>query len=236
MRSVGALLPILLLVPMILQAYAAGRTSYSLGAQPLVRRESGDGRYVPLEKIIVRDPFAGAPNAPQPKPTETFQSADAVDLNDVVALDIRPEPSEPKRELVLKATIVGDVPVAYLAAGSALRIVRVGDLVDERKVIAIDARGIALSGGVRLNLETIATPRALAAPARPRATRSHNGNHGTTPRPATPVPSEAAATAPPSTPGPLPTIRPGAYPIGSQPTPDPFAPTAFPYPYPYPPR
>jgi hypothetical protein len=204
-----------------------------------LRGEARMPAYEPLERVIRRDPFAGAPSRPhaKPSPDSTFD-ADGSAL-DFVAFDAPPDPPPIERDLILKATIVGEEPVAYLASGSTMRIVRIGDLVGERKVVAIDARGVRLSDGVRLELESSSAPRISSSPRlRTRAVRRLDATRKA------PAPSSSASLPPaaaptsliPATPAPLPTIRFGAYPLGSRPTSDPGAPTAFPYPYPYPPK
>jgi hypothetical protein len=185
-------------------------------------------RFVSIEQAIRRDPFAGAP---QPVASPSSTEADVPDIEGDSA------PGDQRPEYTLKATIVGAVPVAYVAAGSLLRLLRVGDDLDDRRVVSIDARGLALSDGSRLDLPAAyaptAPPHARGAarrvPATPRARRTPDaGDVSTESGRATPV---TLATA-----GPLPTVKAGAYPIGVRPTSDPAAPTAFPYPYPYPPR
>jgi hypothetical protein len=143
-------------------------------------------------------------------------------------------------EFVLKATILGDSPVAYLANGNAMRLVRVGDVVDGRRVQTIDARGILMNDGRRLDLASSATTR--VTPAAQGHLRAASTNVPTHPRlltPSMPVLLTPPPVSMPSalpTPAPPPTIKPGAYPLGSRPSGDPLAPTAFPYPYPYPPK
>jgi len=240
MRSVAPVIALFVVLCATLYAYAAGlRAAATNDTAPVVRSARVEGAYVPLDGIIRRDPFAGAPRAPRPKPTatEAFQALDLFNgESDIVASGSRANSSETTPAFVLKATIVGDSPVAYLSAGKTLRIVRVGDFVGERKVIAIDARGITLAGGDRLNLEsTSAASRARGEAGQRGMTRSRSKQELATPS-AAPIVATTSAPVAPTTPGPLPTIKPGAYPIGSRPTPDPFAPTAFPYPYPYPPK
>lgn len=240
MRSIALVLALCAIASATLYAYAAGlRAAETRNASTIARSASVDGVYVPLDGVIRRDPFAGAPKAPRPKPTatEAFQAFDLFNgPGDVVASDSRTNPPETTPAFVLKATIVGDIPVAYLSAGKTLRIVRVGDFVGERKVIAIDPRGITLLGGDRLNLESTTTaPKARAVAGQRGTARPRAKQELTTPS-ASPTPVMTSAPDAPTTPGPLPTIKSGAYPIGSRPTPDRFAPTAFPYPYPYPPK
>jgi hypothetical protein len=184
-------------------------------------------RFVPIERVIRRDPFAGAPKAnATPSPEDIL----------VPDIDGDSDPTPQRPEYTLKATILGPVSVAYVAAGSVMQLVRVGDDIDERRVVAIDARGLTLSDGSRLDLPSLYAPastprargaarRALTVPPAPTTSASVAGNVLVSATPASTVSA-----------GPLPTLRPGAYPLDARPTSDPAAPTAFPYPYPYPPH
>jgi hypothetical protein len=136
--------------------------------------------------------------------------------------------------LQVKATIIGRSPVAYVADGQTMHVVGPGDSLGARRVVAIDATGIVLDDGTRLEL-TGGYSAPSGAPVK--ALKRPLGDR----RPPTISVPAAAATAvqtsePPTTPAPLPTIRRGAFPVGTSPTSDPGAPTAFPYPYPYPPK
>ncbi|GAC1530335.1 MAG: hypothetical protein NVS2B8_18380 [Vulcanimicrobiaceae bacterium] len=149
-----------------------------------------------------------------------------------------------------RATIVGRNPVAYVANGNVMDIVRIGDRLGDHRVAKIDLRGIAFADGLRLDLpgnfeappakraasgggvtiklddlrKLLAGPRA-AGPLAPPA----GANPGTV---ATAVPTPAPTGTFP-TPGPLPTIDQRGIPPGTNPTFDPTAPTPYPEPYPY---
>ena len=179
--------------------------------------------------MIRRDPFEGAPLPGSPSP-EPEQLPDAVLLDDESEPAAAPTPGE---TTLLKATIVGHFPVAYVAEGHSMHVVTVGGLVGARRVIEIDATGVVLDDGSRLDLSNDnAVPTPLPLQNRWRRVER---------RPAAAVASEPAPT--PTalatvsiTPGPLPTIKSGAYPVGAPPSSDPAAPTAFPYPFPYAPK
>jgi hypothetical protein len=198
---------------------------------PPLREKPATRSYVSVEAAIKRDPFSEAPRQPEAIPSPGHE-LDLTALSDFIARDARPDPPQLDAELVLKATILGDAPVAYLTNGSAMRIVRVGDNVGGRKVEAIKARSIVLAGGMRLELLS-----ASASPSMPMPRRFVRGRIPR-PTPSSPQPRSTASALPmpPPTPAPAPTIRFGAYPLGSRPTSDPSAPTAFPYPYPYSPK
>jgi hypothetical protein len=155
--------------------------------------------------------------------------------------------------LVLKATIAGPDPVAYVSDGNAMLVVRGGDAIDGKRVRSVDLRGLTFDDGTRLELPE----RAAAAPSagarsggraerRERRSKPHpaGGSSHERSSPATAPASTAGPAAPAAfesppaepTPGGLPTIKPGPYPAGGRPTSDPAAPTAMPYPYPYPPH
>ena len=136
----------------------------------------------------------------------------------------------PPRTLSLKATIAGVAPVAYIEAANAMTIVRPGDVVSGLRVRLIDLRGVEFDDGTRLDLPDRANPTTAPQRSPPHARST----------PLTPPSAEVSATPAPlaafPSPGPLPTPKSGAYPLGSRPTSDPAAPTAFPYPYPYAPH
>ena len=117
-----------------------------------------------------------------------------------------------------------------------MTIVRPGDAVEGLRVRLIDLRGVVFDDGTRLELaERSGAPEPARAPLRPaRGTAATEA-----PATATPAERSAAGSGPVNddpTPGPLPTPKPGSYPLGARPTSDPAAPTAFPYPYPYAPH
>ena len=152
----------------------------------------------------------------------------------------------PTLTLMLRATIIGRNPVAYVENGTMMDIVRVGDSLGDRRVAKIDLRGIAFTDGSRLDLPDtyISTP----APRRPTATQQRGLTLNDLrrllipPQPsATQGSSEGAPLPAPTgtypTPGPLPTVNTQGLPVGVNPTPNPYNPTPYPYPYPYaPPR
>jgi hypothetical protein len=215
--------------------------------------------------IIVRDPFAGKPlpgaasganaNANANAARNPVQPSSAVGSGDVVVPDIasRSGGASGEATLVLRATIVGPEPVAYVANGTAMDIVRVGDSLGERRVAKIDLRGIAFADGTRLDLPDAYVP--PPEPARHRAANedrislavlrrlllpSHaqplpdGRSDGNTPNPqmqATPLQTASASAFP--TPAPLPTIDMRGLPVGVNPTADPNGPTPYPNPYPY---
>jgi hypothetical protein len=188
----------------------------------------------PITALVRRDPFAGAPTTEQrasPLPAETFVVGGAPPADDP-GDDAAFATSPPSLTISVKATIIGRIPVAYLAIGAALRIVGIGDPLGPRRIASIDATGVTLDDGTRFSLVATASVAVrTAAPKHPRRPRPTS-----TGSPTTPSPQAAVASAAPATPGPLPTISLHAYPIGSRPTSDPSAPTAFPYPFPYPPK
>jgi len=226
-----------------------------------------------LSSVIVRDPFAGAPAAetrdesdrnvapgaarttpganPPGRTTEAPLEATVPNIAGVrdASHDIARE-SGPATTLVVRATIVGRNPVAYVANGTVMDIVRIGDRLGDRRIGAIDLRGIGFTDGSRLDL-----PGAfVAAPSVPKAASSVTIKledlrrlilapgaaspplaPGAGTRPTTPV----AATTPPATPsgfptpGPLPTVDARGIPVGTNPTPNANGPTPYPNPYPY---
>ena len=203
-----------------------------------------------MRTLVRRDPFAGAPHrdiVPLSQPGDTSIASDdrLADATDVEVPDIRPEDGATaaaggaRRRLSVRATIAGSRPVAYLADGVSLEIVRVGDVVENRRVASIDVNGVAFEDGTRLDLGAAEHERSSPAPAprrRTAATRQRPPPHD---RSTAPAPVVAPAVAMPSplvvTPFPLRTVDPRGLAPGTNPTPDALDPTAFPYPYPYPP-
>jgi len=235
--SVSRALAFSLACAAVVAAYGIAARARNTAAPAPLREMPAIRPFHSVVAAIRRDPFAGAPSHPHPAPSPTH-GLSLDEFSDFVALAGSSEPAPPETEFVLKATIVGAAPVAYLASGMTMRIVRVGDMVGGRKVESIDARGIQLSGSMRLELATSATPRLTSAPRRASrspfsAARVRDFAASSTSAPSAP---SFPGSAPPTTPGPPPTIRPGAYPLGSRPSSDPSAPTALPYPYPYPPK
>jgi hypothetical protein len=208
-----------------------------------------------VASIIVRDPFSGKP---EPR-TAQRQSSQLAISNvprsdsgiDVPDIDARSAPAVASTTLVLRATIVGPQPVAYVANGSAMDIVRVGDTLGDRRVAKIELRGIAFDDGTRLDLPesyvSTPSPKRPAAPNGDRITlhtlqqllssREPSGN-AAEPRENRATPQAAASSEAASypTPGPLPTVNMQGLPVGVNPTDNPSAPTPYAYPYPYAPR
>ncbi len=226
----------------------------------------------PLAAYVRRDPFAGEPEAETP-PDDV--SADGVggsgtpgapgaprppkgpdDADGAVVPDIATNVSVPVADatggndgpsFVVRATIAGAHPVAYVAQGADLQLVRVGDSVAGRHVLAIDLRGLALSDGTRLDLveSYLATPAPRAKPEsridaaiaeikRLRAeVEARRGARDGAPVTAAGATITTGGPVSATTPGPLPTVDMRGLPVGVNPTPDAAGPTAFPYPYPY---
>jgi hypothetical protein len=232
------------------------------------------GRVPNVAGVIRRDPFAGKPPERATAglmPSSALRSEGFTALGDdrantrgdaalaiasgsagVTVPNIGAEPSvvaqvsAPTLTLALRATITGPNPVAYVANGSVMDIVRVGDTLGDRRIAKIDLRGIAFADGTRLDLPEISlsSPRQPATraphPSAPRTLTIGDLRRLLLPRRAEPAAVPDAPTMPvPSptynypTPGPLPTIDQRGLPVGVNPTPDPNAPTAYPYPYPY---
>jgi hypothetical protein len=205
---------------------------------------------------IHRDPFAGAPNVPapadpgapsaEPLPTDRGDVGGAVPNIAGAPADLAMNPAGGGTEmtLVVRATIVGKHSVAYVANGSEMDIVRVGDSLGDRRIAAIDLEGIAFTDGSRLDL--VASYEATPAPPPVRTNaidlridqlrklfaRTSPGSAAQV-APTQP-PIEAPQTEAPVTPAPLRTTDTTGLAPGSNPTPDLSDPTAYPYPYPYP--
>lgn len=226
-------------------------------------------RHLPphVANVIVRDPFSGKPVAASnaastPVRSETGRAATAsgpassgasssggsgtvpnIGADPHVAADA----SQSTLTLALRATIVGPSPVAYVENGTAMDIVRVGDMLGDRRVARIDLRGITFTDGSRLDLPgtylaTSEPVRSAAAAARP-LTINDLRRLLLPPPQASAAQSAGASTPQPAsttsypTPGPLPTVNTQGLPVGVNPTPNPYNPTPYPYPYPYaPPR
>ena len=211
---------------------------------------------------VVRDPFAGSPERPGPATGAGMDSSPVTGTgsSDVLVPNIATTSmvSQPPVPLVVRATIVGANPVAYVEQGTAMEIVRVGDVLGNERVETIDLRGLSFASGARLDL-----PQGYQAPPRPVrqgapsfalpfdllrrlvAPRSAHTAVTASPRVGTASPFPLIGTAPPSpssspggaSPSRLPTADTRGLTVGTNPTADPNAPTPFPYPYPYaPPR
>lgn len=249
-----------------------------LEAQDIVGRPTPSltivARAVPpqVSTVIVRDPFAGSPGRQTDISRASSAGVDAAAATTVPNSSVaNAPPSEgasaggestttlvpdiargrdtaAAMTLVVRATIVGRNPVAYVANGSTMDIVRIGDRLGDRRVAEIDIRGIAFSDGTRLDLPGafVATPRPETtgtavtiklddlrrllskpiSPARPLAPAALPPNGA-------PVAATPFATGIFPSPGPLPTIDARGIPVGTNPTPDVNGPTPFPNPYPY---
>lgn len=230
-----------------------------------------------LSSVIVRDPFAGtpaggpiggiapgaanAPNASQnsalsANPNGTAPNIPTSSAGDTAVVAVVPDIGgrDGGRDgaaltLVVRATIVGRNPVAYVANGSMMDIVRVGDRLGDRRIARIDLRGIAFSDGSRIDLpgafvptpppvksataitiklddlrKLISRPTSQTPPLAPGV-----GANPTTPIvAATPMPTGTFPS-----PGPLPMVDQRGIPVGTNPTPNASGPTPYPNPYPY---
>lgn len=207
-------------------------------------------RLVRIGGLVRRDPFAIAPTPGTtivtPDGVAATERAAAASTSGLAVPDIVPnDTSRQENSLFVRATITGAHPVAYVANGSAMDIVRVGDVLGDRRIAAIDLHGIAFADGSRLDLPdgfaraparhssaitlSIDDLRRLLAPAAPVASPSANG----APTSAPSVVSSPATPALQTSPAPLPTVdRSGLHP-GENPTPDVVDPTPYPNPYPY---
>jgi hypothetical protein len=233
-RAQWTLLGLLVLAPLLArEAFGSPPTPSRAVRDPIVRRVQPSE--VAIDALVRRDPFAGAPRTERrvsPLPAEPLvvggpPPADAPDD------DVAFATSAPSMLISVKATIIGRIPVAYLAVGSTMRIVGLGDPLGSRRIAAIDATGVTLDDGTRFGLVAAAAPAAVRTATPKHLRRPHPASSGSA---TTPNPQAAAASEAPATPGPLPTVSLHAYPIGSRPTSDPSAPTAFPYPFPYSPK
>ncbi len=201
---------------------------------------------ISLRDLIRRDPFGAKPvPVSSLAPAAALGGLDAVPPGLVVP-DIAAAPDESAssspRALRLKATIVGHPPVAYVDDGATMTVVRIGDTLGGRRIVRIDLDAITFADGARLTLEE----RAATTPPVPPVRHAHRAvarraagsasSAAATSSPSAPIPSVAPASPAFPTPGVLPTIKPGPFPVGSRPTSDPAAPTAYPYPYPYAPH
>jgi hypothetical protein len=183
---------------------------------------------------ILRDPFAGAANE-EALPATSAAGAGAPIVPNI---DIANAPLGSSR-IVVRATIVGSDPVAYIDDGTGEQLARIGDVVAGRNVAAIDLQGITFDDGTRADLTASAPadlpPSPQPHPAAAGALFEHRARHTT---PAQPVaPATRPASTPNPTPAPLRTVDPRGLPPGANPTPDALGPTPLPYAFPYaPPR
>ena len=219
-----------------------------------------------VAEAIVRDPFAGAPVEPaaleRPAPSGDTVPAIPASPSDAAGGTTDSVPNignamppaaaapTPAVSLIVRATIVGKTSVAYVANGSEMDIVRVGDSLGDRRVTTIDLEGIAFDDGTRLDLSStylatsapvasthgdIAIPlealRKMLQPLRTRPAQTP-ATTGVPLATARPEQSPAVVAEPPEA---LPTADQHGLSPGQNPTPDAGGATAFPYPYPYPP-
>jgi len=229
-----------------------------------------------VNAIIRRDPFAGAPvrveddrrssqgpraaRVPTHDPGSALVNAPGVSaagggVPDVGGTASVPNPASDPRgaavgaslTLVVRATITGANPVAYVANGTMMDIVRVGDRLGDRRIAKIDLRGLAFSDGSRLdlpgNFDATPAPRVASNVVTLKIDDLRKlilGTRSLSPLapPAAP-PAQTLATSTPAptgtfpSPGPLPTVNQRGIPVGTNPTFDPHAPTPYPEPYPY---
>ena len=215
-----------------------------------------------VAEAIKRDPFSGAPAEPvaadaaasadgDVRPAEAASSKNALDSDSVPNISAGGVPpavaAAPAMTLVVRATIVGKNSVAYVANGTEMDIVRMGDSLGDRRIRKIDIEGIAFDDGSRLDLASgyNATPApilpktktiTLTADQLRRLSASYNAQAAAVRPPVaapTPIPPTAAPAAPET--NALPTADQKGLIPGTNATPNANAPTAFPYPYPYPP-
>jgi len=221
-----------------------------------------------VSRLIMRDPFAGAPERSAPndassRSPSTDGASVTIHTNAMVPKNLTsaddmttgfvPDIASARDTanavtLVVKATIVGRNPVAYVANGTMMDIVRVGDRLGDRRVAKIDIRGIVFSDGTRLDLPGafVPTPPPAAAGSaitiklddlrrllKPNLQQSlsappHRHSAGAAPAAVAPASTEIFPT-----PGSLPTIDARGIPAGTNPTPNASGPTPYPNPYPY---
>jgi len=214
----------------------------------------------PVELVIVRDPFTGAPR-PQPSFKQVGRPSAAGVFDGQTATPTDGQTVVPDLQvgspitvgatgskLELKATIVGGNSVAYLQDGTSMQIVRVGDVLGSRIVRSIDLAGVELDDGSRIDLrpegrsETPAPQRTPVSVTERFAERLQAllNRAASSMRSASPISSAQPSAPPPQasgrptdsyvTPGPLPTIVPNVLPVGASPSSPPDG--ASPYPLP----
>ncbi len=227
--------------------------------------------------MIKRDPFAAAPSEDRPEEAPASQAENAsrsytpgyTTVPNLVGAPSVPDPgvgttivdqrgapgevrmTSAATTLDVRATIVGANPVAYVANGTMMDIVRIGDRLGDRRVAKIDLRGLAFADGSRLDLA--GSFEAPPAPPKRRVAASEatirlddlrkllGVAQAQSPPLAPPAGAGAvtATAAPPApagtfpSPGPLPTVNQRGVPVGTNPTFDPTGPTPYPEPYPY---
>jgi hypothetical protein len=244
-------------------AWFSGTGGRGLAAQDI--ESAGPAAFVVIPRVrppnvlsvVRRDPFAGGAAALADDDAGTIAPAyadsaaagdDDLSVPDIAVAQL-PQRQSP---VTVRATIVGSNPIAYVETGSAMDIVRVGDTLGNRRIVAIDLRGISFDDRSRLDLpdgdEATPSPVGIAlrtSGSTPHGQRSLPATRAlpvSAPTPlipasaSTPLMPAAAAVSPAPlypTPGPLRTVDRSGLQPGANPTPDRTDPTAFPYPYPY---
>jgi hypothetical protein len=145
--------------------------------------------------------------------------------------------------LVVRATIEGTHPLAYVENGATMDIVRTGDVLEGERVVKIDLRGVTFGDGSRLDLPQSFSVTPAPAPAAISLAHqieevrkllvSRKTTSTPTPASAGPVASSVPATPSYPTPAALPTADTRGIPVGTNPSPDVSGPTPYPDPYPY---
>ncbi len=205
---------------------------------------------IAVEALVRRDPFLADPTpAPLLRPPPATDDEPVVpDIDpraDALGAAVPAKVTPAFDPLVVRATIVGRRPLAFVASGrTGETIVGLGDRLGGARVRAIDLQGVVLTDGTRLDLPSsyLATPRPAArVESRADAALDAVANlrtlllHSHLERDAASRARTAAVTPlpqPPS-PGPLRTVDARGLVPGVNPTPDLTDPTAQPYPYPY---
>jgi hypothetical protein len=242
-------------------AWFSGTGGRGLAAQDI--ESAGPAAFVVIPRVrppnvlsvVRRDPFAGGAAALADDDAGTIAPAyadtaaagdDDLSVPDIAVAQL-PQRQSP---VTVRATIVGSNPIAYVDTGSAMDIVRVGDTLGNRRIVAIDLRGISFDDRSRLDLpdgdEATPSPVGIALRTsgstphdRPRLRAPHDRRSSAPQAPvsaSTPLMPAAAGVSPAPlypTPGPLRTVDRSGLQPGANPTPDLTDPTAFPYPYPY---
>jgi len=193
-------------------------------------------RSVLVSSAIRRDPFAGdLPLTSGLVHTERMLDPQVPDIIEEAA-----PPHRSSDVYRLKATITGRNAIAYVQSGSAIEILRVGDVMGERTVKSIALDGITFSDGSHLGLVQHESPVLMATTSASFAARIALLRHLLISslravRPASrqsPPPAPILPTALPTYPAPsgLPTIVPYVLPVGVSPTSDANGPTPYPLP------
>ena len=207
-----------------------------------------------IASLVLRDPFATASRRVRPAAGRVDVARSAIGPGqlspsaDTLVPDIVPDAQAAAPVAAVRATIAGANPVAYVANGQAMDIVRVGDSLGSRRVVAIDLHGLSLDDGTRLDLPQVflASPhdsgqrgatfrledlRRLIAPLIRAQSQPQDRARASVPAPQSTERVDPETVYP--TAGPLPTVDARGLPVGVNPTPDPVDPTPFPDPYPY---